>query len=172
MTSYIVSFSNKHGAVNGRKQTKTFRLSKSSFVAGRSTGNEQKSQRNCSRDWNVAQFCSMHCWEWFKPEDVSSSWSPAVIRRWQEETTESLPTTENAYDRRLAQTWFSDEKLFMVQTPTNTQNDRIYVAVSNKHDVPPRAAARGQKTLFSECHGVGGIIETWQDITGVCWSRC
>jgi len=33
---------------------------------------------------------------------------------------------------KMALTWFLDEKLFTVQTPTNTQNDRICAAVSNK----------------------------------------
>ena len=32
---------------------------------------------------------------------------------------------------KMAQTWFSNEKLFTVQTPTNIQNDSIYAAVSN-----------------------------------------
>ena len=45
----------------------------------------------------------------------------------------------------IAQIWFSDEKLFTVKTPTNTQNDRIYVAVSNKHDVPPERLLKGRK---------------------------
>ena len=31
---------------------------------------------------------------------------------------------------KVARTWFSDEKVFTVQTPTNTQNDRVYVAAS------------------------------------------
>jgi len=46
---------------------------------------------------------------------------------------------------KVAQTWFSDEKLFTVQTPTNTQNDRIYAAVSRKRDVPPERLLKGRK---------------------------
>ena len=38
---------------------------------------------------------------------------------------------------KVARTWFSDEKVFTVQTPTNTQNYRVYAAVSAKRDVPP-----------------------------------
>jgi len=46
---------------------------------------------------------------------------------------------------KTAQTWLSDEKLFTVQTPTNTQNDRTYAAVSNKRDVPPERLLKGRK---------------------------
>ena len=46
---------------------------------------------------------------------------------------------------KMAQTWFSYEKLFTVQTPTNTENDRIYAAVSNKRDVPPERLLKGRK---------------------------
>ena len=40
---------------------------------------------------------------------------------------------------RISQTWFSDEKVFTVQTPVNTQNDCVYAAVAAKRDVwtPP-----------------------------------
>jgi hypothetical protein len=40
---------------------------------------------------------------------------------------------------------FSDEKVFTVQTPTNTQNDRVYTAVAVKHDVSPDRLLKGRK---------------------------
>ena len=47
---------------------------------------------------------------------------------------------------KVARTWFSDEKVFTVQTPTNTQNDCVYAAVSAKHgDVPPEWLLQGRK---------------------------
>ena len=46
---------------------------------------------------------------------------------------------------KVARTWFSDEKVFTVQTPTNTQNDRVYAAVSAKRDVPPERLLKGRK---------------------------
>ena len=36
---------------------------------------------------------------------------------------------------KIERTWFSDEKIFTVQTPTNTQNDRVYARVLKKRDV-------------------------------------
>jgi len=30
---------------------------------------------------------------------------------------------------KIERTWFSDEKIFTVQTTTNTENDRVYVRV-------------------------------------------
>jgi len=46
---------------------------------------------------------------------------------------------------KVARTWFSDEKVFTVQTPTNTQNDRVYAAVSVKRDIPPEWLLKGRK---------------------------
>ena len=46
---------------------------------------------------------------------------------------------------KVAHTWFTDEKVFTVQTPTNTQNDRVYAAVSTKRDVPPDRLLKGRK---------------------------
>ena len=46
---------------------------------------------------------------------------------------------------KLTRTWFSDEKIFTVQTPTNSQNDRVYAAVSVKRDVPPERLLKGRK---------------------------
>lgn len=46
---------------------------------------------------------------------------------------------------KVARTWFSDEKVFTVQTPTNAQNDRVYAAVSAKRDVPPERLLKGRK---------------------------
>src|SRR5678815_5297342 len=36
---------------------------------------------------------------------------------------------------KIEKTWFSDEKIFTVQTPSNTQNDRVYACVRKKRDV-------------------------------------
>lgn len=46
---------------------------------------------------------------------------------------------------RISQTWFSDEKVFTVQTPTNTQNDRVYAAVAAKRDVAPERLLKSRK---------------------------
>lgn len=46
---------------------------------------------------------------------------------------------------KVSRTWFSDEKVFTVQTPTNSQNDRVYAAVSVKRDVPPERLLKGRK---------------------------
>jgi len=45
--------------------------------------------------------------------------------------------------------WFSDEKIFTVQPPTNTQNDRVYTAASKKSSVASRRLIKGRKH-FSE----------------------
>src|SRR6218665_2476684 len=50
---------------------------------------------------------------------------------------------------RLARTWFTDEKIFTVQTPTNSQNDRVYVNVAVKRDIPSERLLEGRK-LFSQ----------------------
>lgn len=46
---------------------------------------------------------------------------------------------------KVDRTWFSDEKVFTVQTPTNTQNDRVYAAVSAKREIPPERLLMGRK---------------------------
>jgi len=45
--------------------------------------------------------------------------------------------------------WFSDEKIFTVQPPINTQNDRVYAATSKKSSVSSRRLIMGCKH-FSE----------------------
>jgi hypothetical protein len=45
----------------------------------------------------------------------------------------------------LNRTWFSDEKVFTVQTPTNSQNDRIYANVGVKKNVPSKRLLKGRK---------------------------
>ena len=40
---------------------------------------------------------------------------------------------------KTEQTWFSDEKIFIVQLPTNTQSDRVYARVLKKRDVTPQS---------------------------------
>jgi hypothetical protein len=46
---------------------------------------------------------------------------------------------------KIDKTWFSDEKIFTVQTPTNTQNDRVYANVNLKRDVTPARLLKGRK---------------------------
>lgn len=46
---------------------------------------------------------------------------------------------------KIERTWFSDEKIFTVQTPTNTQNDRVYARVLKKRDVTPGRLLKGRK---------------------------
>lgn len=47
--------------------------------------------------------------------------------------------------QKLDRTWFSDEKVFTVQTPSNTQNDRVYANVKSKSDVPAERLLKGRK---------------------------
>src|SRR6478609_4322222 len=47
-------------------------------------------------------------------------------------------------DEQIDRTWFSDEKIFTVQTPTNTQNDRVYANVSFKREVVPARLLKGR----------------------------
>src|SRR6476469_1901767 len=46
---------------------------------------------------------------------------------------------------KINKTWFSDEKIFTVQTPTNSQNDRVYANVNRKSDVSPARLLKGRK---------------------------
>jgi len=46
---------------------------------------------------------------------------------------------------KLARTWFTDEKIFTVQTPTNSQNDRVYANVAVKRDIPSERLLKGRK---------------------------
>ena len=48
-------------------------------------------------------------------------------------------------DDKIERTWFSDEKIFTVQSPTNTQNDRVYACVLRKRDVTPGRLLKGRK---------------------------
>ena len=47
--------------------------------------------------------------------------------------------------RKLDRAWFSDEKMFTVQTPSNTQNDRVYANVRSKSDVSADRLLQGRK---------------------------
>jgi len=38
---------------------------------------------------------------------------------------------------KISRTWFSDENIFTVETPSNGQNDRVYANVKAKRDMPP-----------------------------------
>jgi len=46
---------------------------------------------------------------------------------------------------KLARTWLSDEKVFTVQTPTNSRNDCVYANVAVKRDVPVARLLKGCK---------------------------
>ena len=46
---------------------------------------------------------------------------------------------------KIERTWFSDEKIFTVQTPTNTQNDRVYARVLKKRDVTSERLLKRRK---------------------------
>jgi len=39
-------------------------------------------------------------------------------------------------ERSVRSIWFTDEKMFTVATPVNSQNDRVYAGTSHKKDVP------------------------------------
>ena len=51
--------------------------------------------------------------------------------------------------RRCLQTvdkvWFSDEKMFTMQPPINTQNDRLYAAATKKSSIPSERLIKGRK---------------------------
>src|SRR6218665_2503497 len=59
----------------------------------------------------------------------------------------SVSTTNR--NARLARTWFTDEKIFTVQTPTNSQNDRVYANVAVERDISSERLLKGRK-LFSQ----------------------
>src|SRR6218665_2857070 len=59
----------------------------------------------------------------------------------------SVSTTNRS--ARLARTWVTDVKIFTVQTPTNSQNDRVYANVAVKRDIPSERLLNGRK-LFSQ----------------------
>ena len=59
----------------------------------------------------------------------------------------SVSTTNRS--ARLTRTWFTDVKIFTVQTPTNSQNDRVYAKVAVKRDIPSERLLKGRK-LFSQ----------------------
>src|SRR6218665_1286702 len=59
----------------------------------------------------------------------------------------SVSTTNRS--ARLARTWFTDEKIFTVQTPTNSQNDRVYANLAVKRNIPSERLLKGRK-LFSQ----------------------
>ena len=56
-------------------------------------------------------------------------------------------------DDKIERTWFSDEKIFTVQSPTNTQNDRIYACVLRKPRRDTWKTAKRKKTFLAECRG-------------------
>ena len=43
--------------------------------------------------------------------------------------------------------WFTDEKLFTVSAPSNSQNDRIYAAAGTKRDIPADRLRRTRPTF-------------------------
>jgi len=60
---------------------------------------------------------------------------------------------------KVSRTWFSDDKVFTVQMPTNTQNDRVYVAVSVKRDVPPERLLKGESTSLHSSNKQGDLSQ-------------
>jgi len=50
---------------------------------------------------------------------------------------------------KIERTWFSDEKIFTIQTPTNTQNDRVYARVLKKRDVTTGRLLKGKHFMVS-----------------------
>jgi len=48
-------------------------------------------------------------------------------------------------DEKIDRTWISNEKIFTVQTPRNTQNDCVYANVSFKREVAPARLQKGRK---------------------------
>ena len=67
--------------------------------------------------------------------------SPMLIQQ-----NELLPANDSSMtDEKINRTWFTDEKVFTVQTPTNTQNDLVYANVKFKHDVTPDRLLKGRK---------------------------
>src|SRR6218665_549951 len=59
----------------------------------------------------------------------------------------SVSTTNHS--ARMVRTWFTDEKIFTVQTPANSQNDRVSANVAVKRDIPSERLLKGRK-LFSQ----------------------
>jgi len=58
---------------------------------------------------------------------------------------------------KLDRTWFSDEKVFTVQTPSNSQNDRVYANVRSKKDVTAERLLKGRKH-FSQSVMVSVVV--------------
>jgi len=75
---------------------------------------------------------------------------------------------------KLTRTWFSDEKVFSVQTPTNSQNDRVYANAAVKRDVPVARLLKGRKHFSQKIMvHIGRSLELKKNVTGVCsaWSQ-
>jgi len=69
-----------------------------------------------------------------------------------------LQTTEKGLTKpKLGRTWFSDEKMFTVQTASNTQNDRVYANVRSKSDVSTQRVLKGRKH-FSQSVMVSVVV--------------
>jgi len=47
--------------------------------------------------------------------------------------------------QKLDRTWYSDEKIFTVQAPSNSQNDHLYANVKSKSDVSAERLLKGRK---------------------------
>ena len=46
---------------------------------------------------------------------------------------------------KIGRTWFSDKKIFTVETPSNSQNDRVYASLKTKRDVSPSRLLKPRK---------------------------
>ena len=73
--------------------------------------------------------------------------------------------------QKLDRTWFSDEKIFTVQAPSNSQNDRLYDNVKSKSDVSAERLLKGRKH-FSKHYGFCGCFKTRQNWSCVRAARC
>jgi len=51
-------------------------------------------------------------------------------------------------DNKITKTWVIYEEIFIVQTPTNTQSDRVYADVRFKRDVTPAQLLKGRDVLW------------------------
>jgi len=70
----------------------------------------------------------------------------------------------------VAKIWFSSEKVFTVQPPINTQNDRLYDTAVRKSLISSTRLVRGREHQ-SECDGDGCSFEGWENayICGIRW---
>ena len=64
--------------------------------------------------------------------------------------------------RSLKKTFFTDEKIFTVDTPRNTQNDRVYADATKKNEISDERLYTTKST--EEDHGFSWYFTTWKNI--------